>query len=419
MIAVTTHSRTRSLRYTVPMLLAGKRIERDLRGAPGCDRYTNVIAGLREFWTLTVWRDAADMRDWMRAGSHGRIMWLQPRWLECYWGMRWRPGSATGGVWEGDAWRLSGEAALDSALGRSANALPAIPWMRGALGHTVSVERRQLAGVTGATYRLRVPPWRLPSAIDDLRRLRGILASDPDSFAVSLGLGTGAALYLMLIAMSQEALDRLQAAAEHRRFIARWGDRAWWSTWQPESEFGQWQGHRLREGQLSRAPILMDVSLPARSSSPQRARHAVRTYLRACLQHLPSPDAELERVLGNTLQTDTDRRLGLRSLDRTSVEVLELLVSELVANSVRHAGLGPTDSIGLRLRAEADWVRVEVVDRGRRFEPRVLLTRPSGEESGSGLYELDQMVERWGIVDRSPDRHLWFEMHLSPLTQRR
>ncbi len=308
-------------------------------------------------------------------------------------------------------------ATLDASLTPSPDTLPAMPWMRAALGHTVPVERRQVAGVAGATYRLRVPPWRLPAAVADLRRLRGTATSDPDSFAVSLGLGTGAALYLLVIATAEGALDRLQTAPEHQRFLERWGDRAWWSTWQAESEFGHWQRQRLREGQLAAAPLLVDVALPARSSAPQRARHALGTHLRYDLNyHGGSRDAQGEQLFDPMLHTATKRQFELTSLDRPSIEVLERLVSELVGNRVRHAGLKPTDCIGLQVRGEGNWIRVEVIDRGRRFEPHVPLTRPSAEESRSGLFAIDQIAQRWGIVDRAGDRHLWFEVCL-PIPQ--
>ena len=134
MIAVTTHSRTRSLRYTLPMLLASSLIERELQDAPGCERYANVIAGPREFWTLTIWRDAPAMRKCMRDGTHGRLMWQQPHWLECYWGMRWRPGGYKSGEWEGEPWQRP-EAHGSTSSSQTPKRPPAmLPWIDAALG---------------------------------------------------------------------------------------------------------------------------------------------------------------------------------------------------------------------------------------------------------------------------------------------
>jgi anti-sigma regulatory factor (Ser/Thr protein kinase) len=359
------------------MLIAGKLIERQLEAAPGCERYTNVIAGPREFWTLSIWRDPSQMREWMRDGAHGRVMWQQPHWLDCYWGMRWRPGDQQAGVWEGDEWAWPDARATRASV-RALETLPAMPWMHAALGQTVPLKRREVAGAAGATYRLRIPPWGLLRAVRDLRRLQRIAASDGDSFAISLGLGTGRALYLLVIATSQQALDRLRGAPEHREFLQRWGDRAWWTTWEPEAEFGHWENHRLRDGQLAEAPLLTDVSLPVQSIAPREARRTLRTRF--------------------------------KSLDPASLQVLELLVSELVGNSVRHGGLSSADRIGLQVRVRGDWIRVEVIDRGRRFEPQIPLSKSPGDGSGWGLFAVDQTVDRWGIIHRAPDRHVWFEL---------
>jgi anti-sigma regulatory factor (Ser/Thr protein kinase) len=362
------------------MLVAGRRIERGLRAAPGCERYAHVIAGPREFWTLTIWRDQAQMREWMRDGTHGRVMWEQPHWLDCYWGMRWRPGNFQAGEWEGDEWEWPEERRPVSGSASASGGLPAMPWMHAALGQTVPLERREVAGATGATYRLRVPPWGLPRALRDLRRLRRIAASDADSFAISLGFGTGGALYLLVIATSRQALDRLRESPEHREFLRRWGDRAWWSTWEPEAEFGHWESRKLRDGQLAEAPLLVDLALPAQPIAPHEARRTLRS------------------------------RCG--SLDEASLQVLELLVSELVGNSVRHGGLGPEDRIGLRVRGKDGWIRADVIDRGRRFEPHVPVSKSSLDGSGWGLFAVDQTAERWGVIHRSRDRHVWFELRV-------
>jgi anti-sigma regulatory factor (Ser/Thr protein kinase) len=360
-IAVTTHSRTKGLRYALPVLLAARRIERELEHAPGCERHASVIAGPRELWTLTIWRDAADMRECMRGGAHGAVIWKQPSWLDSYWGMRWRPGQLRSGEWEGPA------------------ELPA--WIRSALGRTVPLEERKLAGVTGATYRLRVPTWAFPAALRDLRRLRRAAAADSDSFKQSLGLGTGAALYLLVIARSPGALDRLRATPEHKRVLDRWRDRVWCSSWEPEVEFGEWKSRRLRDGQLAGEPLLVDAELPADPDSAGQARDVLAAVL--------------------------------RSVDQPALETLQLLTSELVGNSARHAGLAPADRIGLQVSTRDDCVRVEVVDHGRRFEPRVPVAKSPEDGSGWGLFMVNETAERWGINYGPRERHVWFELRSS------
>jgi anti-sigma regulatory factor (Ser/Thr protein kinase) len=89
---------------------------------------------------------------------------------------------------------------------------------------------------------------------------------------------------------------------------------------------------------------------------------------------------------------------------------LRLLVTELVANCVRHAGLCTSDSIGLELRLGEDGARVEVTDCGRGFEPAGPFTEPPVGTSGRGLYLLDVLSDRWGVDRRGGRTRVWFEL---------
>jgi anti-sigma regulatory factor (Ser/Thr protein kinase) len=87
---------------------------------------------------------------------------------------------------------------------------------------------------------------------------------------------------------------------------------------------------------------------------------------------------------------------------------VRLLVSELVTNSIRHAHLAPSQWVELAVRIEGDTVRVEVIDPGPGFRPSVL--RPTlYQESGWGLYLVEQVASRWGVVDDGTI-HVWFEI---------
>jgi anti-sigma regulatory factor (Ser/Thr protein kinase) len=94
-----------------------------------------------------------------------------------------------------------------------------------------------------------------------------------------------------------------------------------------------------------------------------------------------------------------------------SAKVLEdatLLVSELVSNAVRHSPKAGTTGIELRLKVDPERVRVVVSDPGAGFvaEPRL---PTASESSGWGLYLVDRIADRWGMVtkDRS---EVWFEI---------
>lgn len=91
------------------------------------------------------------------------------------------------------------------------------------------------------------------------------------------------------------------------------------------------------------------------------------------------------------------------------VRDLHLLTSELVTNSVRHGNLGPQARLVLTDRLTSDVVRVEVSDSGPGFEPPGVSTPTPYQQSGWGLYLVDQLATRWG-VDRGTGTSVWFEI---------
>jgi anti-sigma regulatory factor (Ser/Thr protein kinase) len=99
----------------------------------------------------------------------------------------------------------------------------------------------------------------------------------------------------------------------------------------------------------------------------------------------------------------------LRSLGQVAFDV-RLLVTELVANSVRHAGLRPGDEVALRLELDDVRLRVEVRDPGRGFDP-VAVRREPDAEGGRGLLILDAIAHRWGTTT-TPGSTVWFEIDL-------
>jgi anti-sigma regulatory factor (Ser/Thr protein kinase) len=108
----------------------------------------------------------------------------------------------------------------------------------------------------------------------------------------------------------------------------------------------------------------------------------------------------------------TAARLALDNLDTELDPVLaqdlRLLVTEAVKNAVQHAGVGPEDSIGLKIAVREDSVRIEVKDDGPGFEPDA--SRPDEDEvSGWGLFLIDQLSDRWG-VKQEDGTCVWFEV---------
>jgi anti-sigma regulatory factor (Ser/Thr protein kinase) len=111
----------------------------------------------------------------------------------------------------------------------------------------------------------------------------------------------------------------------------------------------------------------------------------------------------------------TASRLALAGLeDRLDLNVLfdiRLLVSELVTNCVKHAGVGPEQSIVLNVAIADDRVRVSVVDEGPGFDPPATPPTEQAAEAGSGwgLFLVEQLSESWG-VERKQGATVWFEL---------
>ena len=99
---------------------------------------------------------------------------------------------------------------------------------------------------------------------------------------------------------------------------------------------------------------------------------------------------------------------ALEGLEPGLLDDLRLLLSELVANSVRHAELAPEDSILVRVRVSADRASVEVHDPGR----RPWSNEPSAPgRAGYGLVMCHWLTDRGGAY-WDQGSHVWFDIDL-------
>jgi anti-sigma regulatory factor (Ser/Thr protein kinase) len=123
----------------------------------------------------------------------------------------------------------------------------------------------------------------------------------------------------------------------------------------------------------------------------------------------------LEERFQPDVQAPSAARHALRALaggvPSTILDDVQLLVSELVTNSVRHAGLDARSQIRLQVNVSESAVRVEVSDPGPGFES------PPGppdmyQDNGWGLYLVEQVADRWGFT-RDREMSVWFEMNLA------
>ena len=114
---------------------------------------------------------------------------------------------------------------------------------------------------------------------------------------------------------------------------------------------------------------------------------------------------ELDRDLRSGSQA---RKFVSEALSRwdceSALDTVQLLVSELVTNAVVHAGSRPNVAVLLLPHA----VRVEVADEA----PAGLAPRDAGDadESGRGLFLLDELSSAWGVDASDDGKTVWFEV---------
>ena len=102
------------------------------------------------------------------------------------------------------------------------------------------------------------------------------------------------------------------------------------------------------------------------------------------------------------------------ALPRQQLADVELIVSELATNSVRHAGCGEADEIAIEADVESDRVRVRLSDTGEGFEVHTPEPPGTGAAGGYGLVLLERLSDRWG-VQRENGFSVWFEVQRDKL----
>jgi anti-sigma regulatory factor (Ser/Thr protein kinase) len=92
----------------------------------------------------------------------------------------------------------------------------------------------------------------------------------------------------------------------------------------------------------------------------------------------------------------------------------QLLASELVANTVRHAGLAADQALTLSVECDEETLRVEVVDVGPGFDALEFLAgRHRRGVHHRGILLVDALADRWGFC-RGDGFRVWFEIDLVP-----
>jgi len=127
----------------------------------------------------------------------------------------------------------------------------------------------------------------------------------------------------------------------------------------------------------------LSLRLPGGEGAPRAARAAVRARLR---------DQVTPALVGD----------------------VALVVSELVANSVRHAEVGPAGFVRLDLRVLGGEVWIAVGDRGSSQLPRITPREPEAS-GGLGLRVVERLARSWGVARDGAGRTLvWCRLALDP-----
>lgn len=132
--------------------------------------------------------------------------------------------------------------------------------------------------------------------------------------------------------------------------------------------------------------LLLSLDVPPVPSSVPRVRHA------------------LEAALGPLVASG--------DADGGACATAALLLSELVTNSVQHAGLRPGESVQVEARLHPGGrLHVSVHDEGPGFTATRVGMPPPDAPGGRGIPLLDVLADDWG-AERTGSMRVWFELHL-------
>ena len=252
------------------MFYATMRIRRQLRATGEIVAWASVIASPTEFWTITAWRSRHDMNEFANSGAHDDIMWLFAKWLQSFWLMRWRPASEELGTWRGTSLATRPRPDLDApAAGRNPlldQALAHLPGLRAAMGPDGAAtydaspdarkRRAEVGDAAGVIVHLRVQRGQTLGALGDLRRLAAGCRDGDGLLRVATGLSRPGEVYLLGLWESAAVVDDLLAGPAVAELQARRPGALWAMRWQPENEFGHWDGLRVRRRRVRRGITL-------------------------------------------------------------------------------------------------------------------------------------------------------------------
>ena len=127
--------------------------------------------------------------------------------------------------------------------------------------------------------------------------------------------------------------------------------------------------------------------------------HGSPTAVSCDLTAEPGAACAARRALSTVLENPDDDELDIASL----------LVTELIANSLQHSGMGASGIVRLDIGVTDELIRIEVRDQGSGFVP-VARTPDSPVDSHWGLHLIEKLANDWGVAAEPPTA-VWFELN--------
>jgi anti-sigma regulatory factor (Ser/Thr protein kinase) len=131
----------------------------------------------------------------------------------------------------------------------------------------------------------------------------------------------------------------------------------------------------------------------------------------ARLYPTPSAKRSIRRVLAARPDAVGRARRALVGLAvaETIRADIALVMSELVTNAIRHAGLAPSDPISVHITSDAERVRLAVRDGGPAYATPTLEDRDPLTPGGQGCVIVAALSDAWGIDREGDGCTVWCE----------
>ena len=125
--------------------------------------------------------------------------------------------------------------------------------------------------------------------------------------------------------------------------------------------------------------------------------------MEAILPPVPGSLSQARRMVGN-----------IRNAPNETIESAKLVVTELLANEIKHGRYMAGDPLVCRVARERGALRIEVRHSGPDFEMPAAPITPSLElrETGWGLALITRLADRWGVNRSGGTREVWAEIDL-------